>query len=433
MISIVLMLGVVLLLVLAFTRKRVFVICAFYGCYAVLTIINEEGIPLLGGFKAYRLVYPILLLSIVARIFQDRQFLVRLYRWPLLPYCLILFVLAISSLYSPSISVFSLENTAGLFDRVFVFSLFCMAASQIQVKSDLSVFAAAAGIVSLGLSVWVIWNAAALEFSAYRGGTSVNENYLSAVILAGAAPLAYVLFSTTNLLLKSGILLSLLCVTVASLILASRGMLVAGAISVLFVVRGVGICRNFGRLKIGFMLGATLALLLVVWMLLPGADNTAARLGASDIDTFNGRTIIWSYSLNYFSQSGPLKMLFGNGLASTEYFLTPVLPEFGNLHNTYLLWLMEQGVLGLIIFVVFLYSLWRIVAISSHPHKYIMFGWLVFLLLAGMSGTVSDDHIFWIIVGVIAGASSFRAVSNPHRSPVLAVPGASPTLPAQLA
>ncbi len=169
-------------------------------------------------------------LSVIVRALGDHDFGLRIRRWPLISYCALLFVLLLSSFYSPSNSVFSLENTAGLFDRAFVFSLFWMAASQIQRESDLIIFAATSSFVSVALAGWVLWNAASLDFSAYRGGTSVNENYLSMVLFTGVAPLVYCLFTGLGRI-SNGLLLLLLVIMSASLILASRGILFAGAVA----------------------------------------------------------------------------------------------------------------------------------------------------------------------------------------------------------
>jgi O-antigen ligase len=78
----------------------------------------------------------------------------------------------------------------------------------------------------------------------------------------------------------------------------------------------------------------------------------------------------------------------------------------------YLLWLMEQGILGLALFLFFLYRIWRLVSGSDSSSRAMMLGWFVFLLVGGLSSTISNEHSFWIIMGVLSGAAAF---SKPTR------------------
>jgi O-antigen ligase len=111
-------------------------------------------------------------------------------------------------------------------------------------------------------------------------------------------------------------------------------------------------------------------------------------------------------------------MVFGQGLSSGSFVIRPALPDYENYHNEYLTWLMDQGVVGLAAFVVFLYAVARRVMKSDHPLKNVMIGWLVFLSAAGFSSTISDQHLFWILLGTIVGASSWADNSGSSLQPV---------------
>ena len=390
---------------ISLTQKRILTLCVFYVSYGLLTVLNPDSVPVLAGISIYRILYVGLLLSVGMRIFRDQQFVSRIRLWPTWPWLFLMLAITVSAFYSPSNSVFSVGDPSGFFAKIMLLLLFGFAAAQIQEKGDLLIFAASTAVVSSVLSGWVIWNASRLNFAAYRGGILVNENYVSMLVLVGVAPLLYFFFLGTNrLLVRITSIVLLLFIVFASLILASRSMLTAAMISMVVVATGVGHSKAKWR-----NLSVLVVLLSIVGyaaVFLSEGVNFVERLGAEDIGTLNERTTVWFYALKYFSESSLAKMLFGNGLASTSYFLAPKLQGIENLHNTYLLWLMEQGLTGVIGFAVFLYSVARLTVRSNHPLKHVMLGWLAFFVVAGLSGTVSDEHIFWIVLGVLVGANS---------------------------
>src|ERR1700730_10371067 len=110
MVTFISLLMVTTLFLLAFTRRRILILCAFYVCYGLLTVINEDAVPILGGLTIYRMLYLILLLSIGLRILQDDRFLLRVRQWPLASFFVLLFVMAVSSFYSPSNTVLSFDD-----------------------------------------------------------------------------------------------------------------------------------------------------------------------------------------------------------------------------------------------------------------------------------------------------------------------------------
>jgi O-antigen ligase len=281
-------------------------------------------------------------------------------------------------------------------------SLFWIAASQVHEENDLTIFAVTTVVVSLVLSVWVIRTAAELDFTAYRGGIEVNENYVSMFVLAGAIPLVSAIFGRKGISFRFMCLASILCIVLASMILASRGMLLAlgaAAILVAFSYRS-----RLGNWKLlGF--ATVVVLVFSVPLLLPGGTNLLERFASADLATLNDRTNIWSHSFRYFAHSGLTSMIFGKGLASSKAIISPMVPGTENYHNVYLLWLMEQGMVGFFSLMGFLFIVIRCVLKSTHPLRSLMIGWLAYFLVAGLANTVSDDHTFWIAMGVMIGAS----------------------------
>jgi len=66
---------------------------------------------------------------------------------------------------------------------------------------------------------------------------------------------------------------------------------------------------------------------------------------------------------------------------------------------------MEQGIVGLALFLLFLYRIWRLVSGSDSSSREMMIGWFVFLLVGVLSSTISSEHLFWIIMGVLCGTT----------------------------
>jgi O-antigen ligase len=152
--------------------------------------------------------------------------------------------------------------------------------------------------------------------------------------------------------------------------------------------------------------GILLAIIVGIVALLPGARNIVHTFQAVDTATLDDRTVIWQYSLDHFASYGGFKLLFGEGLSSGIPALSSMFPETPNYHNVYLMWLMERGIVGLFLFALFLYRIGRAIIKTTHNHKHPMLGWYIYLLVSGLSATVSHEHIFWILLGVVVGAAS---------------------------
>ena len=401
------------------TRRRIFVICGFYCIYGFVKVLGLGSVMDWAQLVVFRALYLVLLISACARIVQDRAYLVQLRRWPLVSYAVLLVLFLASALYTKSNEPFS-DQSWNLWGLLTIISLFLLSASQIQEESDLQIFALTTIGVSLALSVWVISNAAQLNFEALRGGIDVNQNYVSVFVLAGIVPLVHSLFVTKHRFLKVLCLPVLLVVMLASLILASRGMIAAALAGVILMAARLVRGRGFPAVV---ALVAMLVLIGAIAVFLPGGDSFTARFQEENVGTLNDRTLIWSHALGYFADSGIARMIFGQGLSSGTFVIRPVLPIYENYHSEYLTWLMNQGVLGLAAFLAFLYSVLRRVLTSSHPLRNVMLGWLTFFGVAGFSSTVADLHLFWILMGVISGAVSLAKNSGSPSQSGLAVPG----------
>jgi O-antigen ligase len=400
------------------TRHRIWVLSGFYAVYGVLKVIALGEVVQWRDLALFQGLYLVLLASMMMRWRQDAMFQSQMSRWPK-AYFGAIGMMFLSALYSISGHLFAAGDGNGLAPKLAIAALFVLAASQVQRAEDLKIFAGAAVVVSLALSSWVIWSAAALDFEAMRGGIDVNQNFVSVFVLAGAIPLVYILFNTRGWILLASLAL-LLVVALGSFILASRGMLGAFIIALIFMAPAL--LRGKSK-KAVFALALALVAVFAVAMMLPGGSSILGRFQEGDLGTLNGRTLVWNRAIDYFGDGSIMRQLFGYGLSSGKVILPSHLTDdLWNFHNQYLSWLVEEGFVGLIIFCAFLFSAGRSVLKSEHRLKPVMLGWLVFLSVAGMSATIADIHAFWILLGAIVGACSLEEAKRDASEAIFTAP-----------
>ena len=395
---------------LSFTSKKVLNLCAFYLSFGVLTVTNAGTTPVLGGFKFYRLIYPFLFLVALSSTLRKSNRGSSWAKQPWLPYISVLVVTIASSFYSPYIRVLSLGDPSGLSAVLLIMSLFWVSFYHIEDNQDLILFGWAVAATSLLLGGWVIWTASQSDFAAFRGGTEVNENYSSAFVVAGVFPLIQFFFTMRNAFAKMLLVAGLFVIAFGAFILASRGTFIAAFLAA--VVMG-GILLKKVAFK-ALLLGLVLFILTIgSVMLLPGGANIVAAFQAPEVSGLDDRTMIWEHSLGRFFDASPFRVLLGDGLSSSLAVVPTLGSDYQNYHNVYLMWLMEQGLVGLAVFTVFLCRIGLLACRSDCPSKAMLISWLVFFLALGLSGTISTVHPFWIIVGVVAGGSAFVDRSRP--------------------
>lgn len=382
---------------LAFTVRRVWVLVLFYIIYGVPKIVAMSDLLDPKALLVFRVLYAVLAVSFIARFLQDEELVQRLRRFPLISYGFLVATVILSICYT----MVSTEK-ANIWGYLSLLSLFPLAALQMQRDEDFKVMAGATVLVSLALSTWVISLSYSTDFAfEARGGTDINQNFLSVWLLLGAFPLVQLLFTGKT---KKTRLLAILLLTVVcfgAFLLASRGMLiafVAGLVSMApMMVSRIGLRRSF-------ILGIVLLMVVAGSLLLPGAQGAVHRFAQADTTSLNNRTLVWSTAATDLEDSGAERWILGNGMASGLRVLNTLTKDQWNYHNEYLGRLMDEGVLGLGAFVLLLAILWRITRKSRHSSKPVMIAWVAFFTVAGLSSTIADSHPFWIVLGTITGA-----------------------------
>lgn len=354
----------------------------------------------------FRALYPILFLSVVIRLLRDPSVLSQIADWPKTYVLLAVFTLT-TALYSSSKHAFD-SSPFNIWGLLVILLLFALSAAHIHSSEDFKVVAQTSVLTSLGLAIWVLWTTAHLDFSAFRGGIDVNQNYVSLFELAGGVPVVHWLFGARRFWKRSSFLLLLTVILSVGLLLQSRGELIAFAAAILVMAP-----QLVPRKPIKGVLVAGIALFVAI-----GVAYSAGMLGRfsdADIGSLNGRSHIWKYALRTLAFSGP-RIIYGFGYNSAQVLLPPrMTSDEWNYHNEYLNALMDGGIVGLGIFLVFLISVWRKIRSTSHPMSNVMRGWLIFLAIAGLTGVNSGAHIFWLLMGPICGAI---AAENSHPSPI---------------
>lgn len=408
MLSIVCFGAAAILAVLSVTRHRHLIICGFYCFFVLLTVLGEFVVPHLGPLTIYRALYLILGLSILFRWMQDRTFTAQIRRLPLLPFIALVVLVFASSLYSVFGDSLSWENNWNVWNHAVTMLVFLLTAFHIQRETDLNDFAATTVVVSVVLAFWVVRNIAQLNFEAYRGGISNDQNYVSGFIFLGMLVLI-------DVVLKGRSRLRLLWIPVllgelfTSLNLASRGMFIAFAMGALYLL--ISYLRGRHRWAVVGIL-TVLALVVGIALLLPGSELLFSRFQDADVSTLSYRMTIWKGSLALFADSGPLRMLFGQGLYSAPVVIGPIVPDLLNYHNEFIRWLMDAGLIGLGAITVFFYTIGRRTLTTTHPLKRLMMSWFIFFLVTGLSENLSDVQITWLFMGLIASCSSFAPESG---------------------
>jgi O-antigen ligase len=298
------------------------------------------------------------------------------------------------------------------FQMFFIYCLALLCFFQFTTPKAWQYFKATTVFASAAATVWVLYTSLTTSaVTIYRGGIDVDANYVSMLILIGTLAVSGKL--TEKISVRNRVLIS--CWTLlafyAMTILGSRGMSVALLVGILILF--LNSLRRFRTLA------ALLTLGLVVFLVLPelpGSDMLAKRFSGANIETLNGRIVIWQDIIRSLERGTVTDMLFGYGFRASEDIVAAITGRIlTSTHNGYLRVFVEQGLVGLVLFLSMLglivRRLWR-----ERKRDVGVLTLMIALLVTNLSISSSDGFIFWIVLGA-AGAYAFKLPTEEQEEP----------------
>ena len=154
----------------------------------------------------------------------------------------------------------------------------------------------------------------------------------------------------------------------------------------------------FRREARGGRLASVLLFVLVVGGVIFFYPEISARFSqhglGTDPDSFNGRMLIWSEGFRRFLSLHPLSMFFG--------LITTRKPMGLYLHNTYLTFLIDMGVLGFIVFATWIFNVARFVLSYRGEYSGLLRAALIFVVISGItSGGILYPNFQWFFLTVL--------------------------------
>jgi hypothetical protein len=353
---------------------------------------------------------------------------------------------------------------------LFICSLALPIAAQILIggRQAQIVFATAVTLTAAAVSTWMVVEALASGFQ-YRTGTLLNQNFVATMVAPGLLiALACYLQREDDRLRRTLLGLVLLC-GYASLLLGSRGVLIGEIVAAGVLLIRV---RPAWRQTRGLVVGTAVVVVMAQLPMIPNALwhtgwRVAATLSASvsratpatassprggtagaasgpsasedtttasamierpldpraaestalgrfverDTGTLNKRAGLWR-ALTLFTITQPSILLFGGGLGISGVVAFGADPVFHNAHNTYLQLFADTGLVGVGLLGWVVWRIMRRLATRSDGASALSLAWLavlIFWLVAGLTSTVIDLHVFWVSLGVAMASTALQA------------------------
>jgi hypothetical protein len=352
---------------------------AYYTAFA--------GLGISGFFYPFYLVFAV---TVVIKVVRQgvRSF-------PLVVWCYLALMLIV---------LLSLLQLRGSVDFVvvnllLVYSFGALIPLQFGDRRGVRVVAAWGTLSGLVVAVWTIQQAARGGFG-FRADIQLDQNAVAfyvalSCVLAGAYLMHWIgRPGTAPRLVAVSLLFGTLIY--AMLLLASRGMAIAVALSMVLLVARAA---RDDRRKLWFL--AALTVLVGTGLLLPGGQGLLSRFQGPKLATANDRTPIWRATVESYASSSVPQMLLGHGFDSSRVLVRKQFGSLSSTHEAYLEFLYDYGVLGLAAFVLMhLLLLWDGLRIRG-PDGYVIVAMIVFLLVADLSVNAPDGFLYWTALGYV--------------------------------
>lgn len=382
----------VLLVAYAFVRSGVLaevVVALYWLAFSVYqTILTDAAITIQGFFYPF---YASFALTVVVALVRGRLRLDPRTTWLYATFLVV--VLASFVGFERPIDFFVVQ-------RVFAYVFGFLLLLQIGSRRGLAPVAVAAVGTGAVLGTWVIGNAIAGGF-AYRGDIGADPNLTAFIVGLGVVTaLARLAHGTPGGPLASiGLLLAIAVMLYASLLLASRGMVIALGLATVAVL-----ARSAAQTPKRLLWLALIVPLVAGAMLLPGGASLVERFEGESVETGGSRLPLWELTLEAFTTGSPLEVMIGRGFKSSEAVVQQRYGYLTSVHNAYLQILYEFGVVGLGLFVAlhahFARGAWRL----GNAYGTMALGMLVMLLGANLSADAPDGFMYWTALGFVAAA-----------------------------
>src|SRR5688572_14503370 len=249
------------------------------------------------------------------------------------------------------------------------------------------------------------------------GGADANN---LAMTLALGLPIAWYLGMTASQPLARWIFRAYipLCILATGLSGSRGGML---TLMVALLVVPLTLTLSAGRLTAAIALLTLSGALAVTYV----PDRVVERLGTTSTEVqdarFGGRIKLWRAGLIAYTR----RPLMGYGVSS---FVPAVKPQLGPMalvaHNSFLSVLVEEGMIGLLFFLLMLLSVF--LSIRKLPHLERRFAMVLLLTLCAALTplTWEDSKVAWLVMAILAGMSTVRmtAARSQRRAPAVPHP-----------
>lgn len=292
-----------------------------------------------------------------------------------------------------------------LLDRLILYPFGALVLLQFSSARGYRSVIATAIATSLAIAVWVVVRADQADF-AYRADLEVNQNVVSfylgvGFVLALAWLLAVAGRRARGRWAMLGMTLALGVMVYALLLLASRGTIIAVAVTLL--VLGVRTAMNRPR---RLLLLVTVLALAGVGLLLPGGAGLLERFESESTLTGGGRTQIWSAVGAELMASGPGDLLLGHGFDSSSALVSRSFGTLNSTHNAYLLIAYDFGFIGLLLFLALhlvpFVRAWR----QRGVRGALGVGLVAFLLTTSLFLSTPDNFLYWTALGTLLAMTS---------------------------
>jgi O-antigen ligase len=248
-------------------------------------------------------------------------------------------------------------------------------------------------------------------------GVGLNADFVGLLLVLGL-PIAWHLVMHRRGIVRVAALVYVVTAPVGLLLTATRGALVAGIAASAIVPLTLFRRRSLRSYALAGVLLIVVTLFAVQFV----PNYSWERMGStvreiSGSGTMSGRTVVWSAGLQAF----PQRPLLGAGAGAYGAAIDPYFRSGGryiNPHNVAIGLLVEEGIVGLLLFGgIFGASAWTIFR-SPPPYGALWGVLLLTWLVGGMTGNPETQKITWVLFGFVSSQSGLaKTVTGLARQP----------------